>query len=82
MPEFLKLLCCKLTKHTLIRCFRCDHNVMAADIIQQVEPHIREIVRIYRVLEAEGRELHELNELVGRTCKFGEHVQASTKGML
>jgi hypothetical protein len=54
---------------------------MATDIIQQVEPHIREIVRICCVLEAEGIELHELNELVGRTCKFREYVQAFTKGM-
>jgi hypothetical protein len=28
---------------------------MANDIIEQAEPHIREIVRICRVLEAEGR---------------------------
>ena len=51
---------------------------MANDIIEQAEPHIREIVRICHLLEAEGRELDELNELVGRTRKFG---QPSTKGI-
>jgi hypothetical protein len=50
---------------------------MANNIIEQAEPHIREIVRICRMLEAEGRELDELNELVGRTSEFG---QPSTKG--
>jgi hypothetical protein len=53
---------------------------MAKDIIEQAEPHIREIVRICRVLEAEGRGLEELNDLVGRTSKFGEHGQPSTTG--
>jgi hypothetical protein len=38
---------------------------MDEDIIEQVEPHIREILRICR-----GRELHELNALVGRTSKL------------
>jgi hypothetical protein len=53
---------------------------MANDIIKQAEPRIREIVRICHVLEAEGRELDELNDLVERTSKFGEHGQPSTKG--
>lgn len=43
---------------------------MARDIIEQVEPHVREILRICGVLDVEGRELHELNNLVGRTSKF------------
>jgi len=43
---------------------------MAYDIIEQVEPHIRKILRVCRVLHIEGRELRELNELVGRTSKF------------
>ncbi|KAH6712116.1 hypothetical protein BKA61DRAFT_675914 [Leptodontidium sp. MPI-SDFR-AT-0119] len=42
---------------------------MAKNIIEQAEPHIGEIVRICRVLEAEGRELDELNDLVGRTIQ-------------
>tara|TARA_R110002033_G_scaffold5722_1_gene24103 strand:- start:134 stop:310 length:177 start_codon:yes stop_codon:yes gene_type:complete len=52
---------------------------MAQKIIEQAEPHIREIVRSCCVLEAEGRELDELNDLVGRTSKFGEHGKPSTK---
>ena len=51
--------------------FRYCYSVMANNIIKQAEPHIREIIRICRVLKAEGRELDELNELVGRTSKFG-----------
>jgi hypothetical protein len=43
---------------------------MAKDIIEQVEPHIREILRICRALNVEGGELHELNSLVGRTSKL------------
>jgi hypothetical protein len=43
---------------------------MAEDIIEQVEPHIREILRICRALNVEGRELHELNALVGQTSKL------------
>jgi hypothetical protein len=43
---------------------------MAEDIIEQVEPHIREILRICRAVNVEGRELHELNALVGRTSKL------------
>ncbi|KAN0101933.1 hypothetical protein V8E51_012443 [Hyaloscypha variabilis] len=42
---------------------------MANDIIEQVEPHIREILRLCGVLDAEGGELHKLNELVGRTIQ-------------
>jgi hypothetical protein len=45
---------------------------MAKDIIEQVEPHIREILRNLSCVDVEGRELHELNELVGRTSKFVE----------
>jgi len=52
---------------------------MAKDIIKQTEPHIREIVRICRVLKAKGRGLDELNDLVGRMSKFREHSQPSTK---
>ena len=40
---------------------------MAKDIIEQVEAYIREILRLCGVLDAEGGELHKLNELVGRT---------------
>ncbi|KAN0117099.1 hypothetical protein V8E51_003076 [Hyaloscypha variabilis] len=47
---------------------------MANDIIEQVEPHIREILRLCGVLDAEGGELHKLNELVGRTNKFEDVV--------
>jgi ATP/maltotriose-dependent transcriptional regulator MalT len=43
---------------------------MDEDILEQVEPHIREILRICSALSAEGRELHELNALVGRTGKL------------
>jgi hypothetical protein len=43
---------------------------MDEDILEQVEPHIREILRICRALSVEGRELHELNALVGRTSKL------------
>jgi hypothetical protein len=43
---------------------------MDEDIIEQVEPHIREILRICRTLNVEGRELHELNVLVGQTSKL------------
>ena len=43
---------------------------MAKDLVEQVEPHIREIIRICRVLDIEGGELHNLNELVGQTSKY------------
>lgn len=42
---------------------------MARDIVEQVELHICEIIRICRVLDIEGRELQKLNELVGRTSR-------------
>lgn len=47
---------------------------MAKDIVEQVEPHIREIIRICRVLDVERGELHKLNELVGRTGTIAEGV--------
>jgi hypothetical protein len=40
---------------------------MPKDIIEQVEPHICEILRICRVLDVGGSELWELQELVERT---------------
>ena len=43
---------------------------MAKDIIEQVETHIREILRLCGVLDSEGGELHKLNEFVGRTSMF------------
>lgn len=43
---------------------------MAEDIVEQVEPHIRKIVRICYALNVEGRELHELNALVGQTSEL------------
>lgn len=39
---------------------------MGDDIIEQITPHIREILRIVLV---KGRTLRELNELVGKTSK-------------
>jgi hypothetical protein len=39
-------------------------------IVEQVEPHIREILRICHALNVKGRELHELNALVRRTGKL------------
>jgi len=42
---------------------------MAGDIVGKVKPHIREIIPIRPVVDIEGRELHKLNELVGRTSK-------------
>jgi hypothetical protein len=48
---------------------------MAKDVIEQAEPHIREIIYICRVLEAEGRELDELNDLVGRTSKLETNLR-------
>jgi hypothetical protein len=43
---------------------------MAEDLIKQVEPHIREILRICSILKVEGKEVHELNALVGQTSKW------------
>jgi hypothetical protein len=54
---------------------------MAKDIIEETEPYIRKIVRICRILEAEGRGLDELNDLMGRMSKLGEHSQPSIKGI-
>jgi hypothetical protein len=45
---------------------------MADDIIEQIRPHIHEILRI--VLDVEGRTLRELNELVGETSKLELHL--------
>jgi hypothetical protein len=41
---------------------------MADDIIEQIRPHIQEVLRI--VLDNQGRTLRELNELVGQTSKI------------
>jgi hypothetical protein len=41
---------------------------MTDDIIELIRPHIHEILRI--VLDAKGRTLRELNELVGKSSKF------------
>jgi hypothetical protein len=41
---------------------------MADDVIEQVKAYIQEILRL--VLDAKGRTLRELNELVGQTSKF------------
>src|SRR5260370_26934870 len=54
----------------LLQTFRCHDFKMDEDIIEQVEPHIREILRICSALSVEGRELHELNTLVGRKSKL------------
>jgi hypothetical protein len=43
---------------------------MAKDLVEQVELHICEIIRICCVLDIEGGELHKLNDLVGRTSKY------------
>ena len=43
---------------------------MDRDIIDQVGPHLREILRICSAVDLEGTELQELNALVGRTGKF------------
>ncbi len=44
---------------------------MTDDIVEQIRLHIYEILRI--VLDAKGRTLRELNELVGKSSKFGLH---------
>lgn len=49
---------------------RCHNLEMEGDIIGLVEPHIREILRICSAADLEGRELQELNALVGRTSKL------------
>jgi hypothetical protein len=43
---------------------------MADNIIEQITPHIHEILRIVLV---KGRTLRELNELVGKTSKVKLH---------
>ena len=43
---------------------------MADNIIEQITPHIHEILRIVLV---KGRTLRELNELVGKTSKVELH---------
>jgi hypothetical protein len=55
--------------HILFRILYRDFS-MAEDIIKQVEPHIREILRICSAVNVKGRELHELNALVGRSSKL------------
>jgi hypothetical protein len=45
---------------------------MADDIIEQISPHIREILRIVR--DVRGRRLRELNELVGQTSKLESFI--------
>ncbi len=54
--------------------FRRHCSIMAKDIVEQVEAHIREILPLRGVLNAEGRELHKLNELMSRTSEFTEDV--------
>lgn len=44
---------------------------MANDIVEQIRPHIHEILRI--VLDVKGRTLRELNELVGKTSELELH---------
>jgi hypothetical protein len=39
------------------------------------------MLEVCRMLEARGRELDELNDLVGRTSKFGENGQPSIRGI-
>ena len=47
---------------------------MVHNIVEQVKPYVREIIRICRVRDIKGRELHELNKLVGRTSKLDKVV--------
>lgn len=54
----------------LLQTFRGHDFEMDGDIIDQVGPHIREILRICSAVDLEGRELHKLNALVGRTSKL------------
>ncbi len=44
---------------------------MADDIVEQIRPHIHEILRV--VLDAKGKTLRELNELVGKSSKVEIH---------
>jgi hypothetical protein len=50
--------------------FRSHNFRMDGDIIDQVEPHIREILRICSAVDLEGKELQELNALVGQRSKL------------
>lgn len=43
---------------------------MAADILKQAEPYIREVIRICGVLNIDGKELDQFNELVRRASKL------------
>jgi hypothetical protein len=49
---------------------------MADDIIEQITPHIYEVLRILLV---KGRTLRELNELVGKTSKVELHPVTTTR---
>ena len=44
---------------------------MADEIIEQIRPHIYEILRV--VLDAKGKTLRDLNELVGKSSKVEIH---------
>lgn len=46
------------------------HSAMAADILKQFEPHIRELIRICRVLNADAKEHNRFNELVQQISKL------------
>jgi hypothetical protein len=50
---------------------------MADDIIEQIRPYVHEILRI--VLDVKGRNLRELNELVGKTSKLEFHLNVQAK---
>lgn len=51
---------------------------MDGDIIDQVEPHIREILRICSAVDLEGKELQELNALVEQRSKYINSTITST----
>jgi hypothetical protein len=71
--QIVKGLSCLFTRATRTippTLFGYHHIRMAKDIIEQVEPHIREILRICLTLNVEGWELLELNALVRRTSKL------------
>jgi hypothetical protein len=57
------------TSH-LLQTTRCHNLEMDGDVIDQVAPHIRGILRICSAVDLEGRELQEVNTLVGRIGKF------------
>ena len=50
---------------------------MADDIIEQIRPYLHEILRI--VPDVKGRNLRELNELVGKTSKLEFHLNVQAK---